>query len=414
MKARPGLILLLVVVAGGGLWWGTRFRGRDAPTGTREGSRVLARSRVSDDPQSRGAREEQKNAELLLSLAKQFSSSPSAEQVAQALRGANSADERRAALGQLLSHHIDRGEAIRLLEDVLTDESLKVRVRAAELLYTLGSAAGRQTLLEVLRHGTVPDPQTLSESVAAAGVLSKFRESIPGELLQEVYERHSHPALLSIMAMQGDSRYLPFLIDAVRDEEIVGNIINLGVLADQRSYSAVKRIFDSSRDESARIAAAWSMFRTGADRAALDYVRERAGLGITTPASVEKNITESVGEARSVIYVTRDETVRDFLRQAVAAPAADVSSAALASLFYVQQDYAFVDALLKSYFADGRIAGGADHNLIWKISALRNVPEIEAAARARNDDAYQRYFVRFKARPAEGWIWSYLRKLPMR
>lgn len=353
----------------------------------------------------------------LLALAKKFTEQPSTFGVEKILRDEKDAEARKAALGELLSHRFDRDDAIRVLELALKDSDVGVRVRAAELLYTLGSAAGKQVLLDAMQAAwDAQSASTRSAAVSAASVLTRFRETIPVDLLYQLYERFPHPGLLTTMAMQGNPRYFGFLAEALERESIAGNVFNLGVLGAPEGHAIAKRIFDSAPDDRTKVAAAWAMFRTGGDRAALDFILERAAVGATKPKPADLSMTaaDAISDARRAVCITQDAAARDFLRQAVSVANGSVRNSSLASLFYVQRDYEFVDATIQKFFSNPAAYPGLDHNMVWRMAAARGSPAIEQAAQAQSPDFHDRYFVRLKGRPVEGWIWSYLSEIPLR
>lgn len=409
------LFLISLAILGAITWWTwTRSKGLSPPARVAEKGGAGSSSTASQPSRTETLGANPADAALLLALAKVHSEGPTVAPLEKELREEREPEQRKAAIGQLLSHHFDRADAIRVLKIALNDPDSSVRVRAAELLFTLGSPAGKPVLLDIMRAALGSQPEAKSSAANAARILSQFREVIPADLLYPLYREFSHPSLLTTMAMQGDTRYFDFLIEALRSEEIAGNVFNLGVLGAPNGYAIAKQIFDSTSNERTKIAAAWAMFRTGGDRAALGLVLERAALGVTTPKPPELATSATIADARRAVYVTKDEAVRDFLRQAVSTPIAGVNNPSLASLFYVQRDYAFVDPIVRDVLSGHGADRGFDHNLVWRIAAARGTPEIDAAARTQSSEFHELYFNRFKDRPVEGWIWSYLSDIPMR
>jgi len=79
---------------------------------------------------------------------------------------------------------------------------------------------------------------------------------------------------------------------------------------------------------------------------------------------------------------------------------------ALIGLFYFHHDYTYVDSRIMAQFTgtipkDGLLIGS-----IWNLAAARHTPEIEAAAKAYNREAYEREFIRKEGRPVESWIFQ--------
>lgn len=421
MRTRNRIVFwCALAILGAIAWWIWSPRRQTAPAPVEQPTAKDGRGSDKTGnaaPSVAGSAGERADPALLLSLAKKFTERPSTAGVEKILRDEKNADTRKAAIGELLRHHFDREDAIRVLELALKDFDFGVRVRAAELLYTLGSSAGKQVLFEVMQSALDSRSETTrSNAVAAASVLTRFRETIPVDLLYRLYEGFSHPGLLTTMAMQGNPRYFGFLAEALERESIVGNVFNLGVLGAAEGYPVAKRIFDSAPDDRTKVAAAWTMFRTGGDRAALDFVLERAALGVTTPKPAGLGMTalDAISDARRAVCITQDVAVRDFLRQAVSVSNGSASNSSLASLFYVQRDYDFVDTTIRKFFLDQTAYPGLDHNMVWRMAAARSSLAIEQAAQAQSPDFHNLYFVRLKGRPVEGWIWSYLSDIPMR
>lgn len=330
------------------------------------------------------------------------------------LRQAATPLERRALLGELRDRHYARDNVMRVLDAHLDDPDPGVRVEAAHLLYEFGSHAGKGTLLAVMRSALAPTADTLSDAVEAAQVLNRFREVIPSDLLFELYDKRSHPELLSVMAMQGDPKYMPFFLEAAEEPSYVAGIVHeLGVLGVPDGYAFAKQVFASTKNERTKVAAAWAMFRTGGDRDALNFVLKYAGHEFADLKEAPKPDPYTSQAALRSLFVTKDDTVRTFLRQTIAANDAWTSSASLASLFYVQKDYEFVDNYIRNYLSDPTVRTGSSigDNLIGQMAAARNDPALAALAREKSPEFYNYHFVQWRS--VESWIWSYLSDIPL-
>lgn len=343
----------------------------------------------------------------------------STRRIEAALRTTSVAEDRKRLLGEMRNRHYARDEAIALLTAYLNDPDAGVRVYAAELLYEMGSAAGREALLHVMRSAVDPSAPNLSAAVSAAKVLNRFRELIPRHLLIELYDKRGHPGLLGVMAMQGDPAYARFILEIGEEpSNVIGAVHKLGVLGAPEGYSFAKQVFESTHNERAKVAAAWAMFRTAGDHNALDYVIRIAG-GEPRDLNGYKGTgdLQAIHDAMRLVYITKDAAVRQLLRDSVASPYTSISSSSLVSLFYIQEDYGFVDDYLRRYFSDPAIKADSsiDGNLAWRIAVARNNPSLTALARESNSTGYQYHFVEMNGRSVvEAWIWSHLSDIPLR
>jgi hypothetical protein len=87
---------------------------------------------------------------------------------------------------------------------------------------------------------------------------------------------------------------------------------------------------------------------------------------------------------------------------------------ALFGLFYFHRDYDYIDKLILAQFS-GKLPPGLSIVGVWELAAARRTPEIEAAAKAHNFEAYEREFLRKAGRPVESWVFQYvLPEVPVR
>lgn len=350
--------------------------------------------------------------QLMIEAAKEAKQSSTAS-IESALRQTTNPFDRHNLIGQLLGGRFLQADVIRVLKSLLSDPDASVRVHAAESLYSLGSAAGKETLLGVIRSSLAPNSGMLADGKRAATVLNRFHEAIPTELLVDLQRKLGYPGVVDIMAMQGDPRYAPFVLGLAKEKPGSNAIFYVGLLGSPEGYSVAREVYNTATDEQDKIAAAWAMFRTGGDRAGLDYVLKIADQGLASGRANKGTSSDAIQDAMSALYATNDERVRDFLRRSVASLRSTVSSKSLASLFYVQKDYAFVDDYIKSYMASSATYKGQDPNLVWRIAAARNVPEITALVRQSVPaDVFDQHFG--QTRPVESWIWSYVGHIPRR
>ena len=333
--------------------------------------------------------------------------------VAGQLAQAASLLERFRLLGELRDPRYPRLEAIRVIEPYLNDPDLTVRLQAAELLYQLGSPAAHDFLLALLREAASNTTIPVDSGIQAAGILNRYREQIPADVLIGFQLRSGYPGVTGIMAMQGDPRFAPYVLSAVRTEAIAGNLFDLGLLASPEGQPLALDIYEHTGNETTKVAAAWALFRLTGERSPLDYV-----LGVADHLVTDRNGIQGVapGAAQYAfreIAVTKDEAAVTFLhRAALESNFGEIRSAAVASLFYVHQDFEFVDDYISRYFVGPTAAENVDGELCRRIAAARAVPAITALAQRQNPDAYYREFVQLAGRPVESWIWNYLSHVP--
>ncbi|HTL68433.1 MAG TPA: HEAT repeat domain-containing protein [Lacunisphaera sp.] len=334
----------------------------------------------------------------------------SINRVVEKLRKAVDGRERWLALSELRDPRFKRDDAIRVLQSALTDPDLKVRINAADLLFSLGSAAGRETLLQILRAAPDAQGEAAPELLHAADVLDRNLQAIPADLLLGLQKAFGNRWVAGIMAIQGNPQFLPYVEAAAREETIAGTLRNLGLLGSVDGYAFAKETYESTTDMRTRVAAAWAMFALAGDRAALNFVTAVAAQKSGGENGDQPADPYVIQEAWRELYVTNDPAVRELLSEA--ATSGDAS--ALASLFYVQADYEFVDRFVRDYLQDPKAYPKADPALIGRIAAARNTPDLSTLASASSEVFRQFYYEPARGVPVESWIGHYLGDLPLR
>jgi hypothetical protein len=421
MKKTHLLALIALLLAGIGAWLWRHGRVSDTSTATLAAPKPTASSdAIPEDPAVQGLIvDEEREARLLLALAEEIKKASavrwSAQRVADNYRRAATAEARRLALAEFQDWRFKREDAAAVLRVALRDTDVGVRVYAANLLYQMGLADGKEILLEVLRSVRSLAPQELMEAITAARILDRHREVVPPDLLIGLYEETGYPGVIGLMAAQGDKIYLPYLLEAARMQPN-GTVHALGLLGAPEGYALAKQVFENTRNAEVKVMAAWALFRCKGDPVAFDYVLSQAAARLE-PENRKDYDPYAAQAAMRIIAATPAEPIRPLLHQAVNASDSQMSGMALASLFYIQNDTVFVDQFVRNYLSDPivRERSAVDPNLVWRIAAARNDPSLTALAYAANADRTKQLIIEGKDRPVmDVWIRLYLSDIPRR
>lgn len=333
----------------------------------------------------------------------------SAERVESNAAKAANEKERRLALAEFRDPRFPRDDAIRSLKTFLSDPSLNVRVYAAELMFKLGSKDAREMLLATLRSAPTLSLAELEDVVQAAQLLHRYGDDVPADLLIPVIKLRGARGLIGIMSAQHDPAFEPYLLAAAR-ENPVGMMTHLGEAGIQEGYAIAKEKFENSTSPRIRVMAAWTMFQLKGDRDAFDHVfavaRGERGTG-NGQADSDANM-----EARRRLYGVKDTAVRDFLRKQARETDALTNTCAIASLFYVQKDYAFVDAYLAEYLENPRNHVQKDGALMARLAVARNQPGLNELLAEQSSEFKKFFLAPARGVPPESWIHLYLSDLP--
>lgn len=421
MKTPHILAVVALLLAGVVAWlrWRGGFADTPHPKSAESTSTVAAKTSPDASAGQDSAMDDESKARLLLALAEEIKKTSavrwSVQRVADNYRRATTAEARRLALAEFQDWRFKREDAAQVLRGALRDADVGVRVFAADLLYQMGLADGKETLLEILRSVRSLTPHELLEAVTAAQILDRHREIIPADMLIGLYEETHYPGIIGLMAAQGDKNYLPYLLEAGRKQPN-GNVHSLGLFGAPEGYALAKQVFENTRNAEVKIIAAWTLFRCNGDREALAYVLDHAAARLGSRVA-EGYDPYASGAAMRLLGITRDESIRPLLHQAANSSDSQTSGMALASLFYVQNDAAFVDQFVRNYLSDPgvRERSAVDPNLVWRIAASRNDPALNALAYAANADRTKWLIIEGKDRPVvEVWIRQYLSNIPRR
>lgn len=372
---------------------------------------LLSGPAQAGDPELTPA-EQARVAEILASIRTAEARRFSADRVAEAYHAAPDAKARRLALAEFQDPRIPRADAIRVLTAALADGERSVRVYVCTLLYGLGSSAGKDTLMAVLLEGPGLPEADLPLALQAAQILDSHHEAIPRDVLLALRPRFQRHELNGVMARQGDPTYLPYLMPGTGESAGTGTLWNLAVLAAPESLPFVREVFETTRNRTTKVAAAWAMYRIDGDVAALEHVLQLAERALDPPVpGVPPD--DAVDFAWRAIRGIRHERARDLLRHSIESSPGRSFTADLTSLYFVQRDYDFVDRYLHAYLTDRKSHPQADIALIARLVAARNNPELNRLAAQMPEVARKFYFEPAQQFPAEYWNRHYPTQLPV-
>jgi hypothetical protein len=127
--------------------------------------------------------------------------------------------------------------------------------------------------------------------------------------------------------------------------------------------------------------------------------------------AVKADIGSRAFEALRDMYV---ENARPVLRNIAERPRdVAIGMQALASLFYVYQDFSFVDERIAAALKEGvATKGPAQVALEWRIAAARNTEQLRSLAQSQ-PVLFQRFFIMEASKPIESWIFQHLGSVPL-
>lgn len=315
------------------------------------------------------------------------------------------------ALDELMQPRYAREDAINALKRYVNHRSANVRVMVAGMLFQLGSDAGRGGLVSVLE--AVARGETVVGSLAAqaAQVLHQYRQPIPAGLLQAAYERAPSVSLKQYLVLQGDPVAKDLVAEGFRKNEFpVSQAIYAGILRmnDETTLARLREMLAGNAEM--RAAAHWALYRASGSEADLAYLvglaRQHAGLAVRTPDIGNNAGSDAMKYLEIDAHPLSTAALREIVEGTQAVNNSQAFSSAFAALFYIHQDYDYIDGKLKAYLSGSPGPKGAP--VIWEVAAARQSPEIAALALARNRTAYQQYFMLRGGYPPEGWIYQYI------
>lgn len=385
------------VAISAGLVWTGIFRRNDLP------------SSLEKDPERTGSAS-------VVSLSSQVApSSALASPLGKLLESAVKSGDRKQwgpLLLRLLNPSYPRTEAISLLKVYLGHDDVELRIAAARYLFELGSKDGYDTLIEVLKMGGLNDAVSGLQIYSAAKILHQYGQEIPANLLVKAYSKHPTADLLEILALE----QVPEAAQIIRSN--LGKDSESTVLAgylkidDASSLSVFNRDLEN-KSPVRRLDANWALFRATGKQQYLDYIISVAkeGVGVLPKSSATGEWTKE--NALKYLALSRTPESTAALEEIVefSAKSGDASSfnEALGSLFYIHNDFDFIDKKISQQIDRGYSPLGGD---IWKIASSRDNPTFSEAIRTKNSQIYDLYFSKLNGRPVEGWIFNSVPNVP--
>ena len=314
-------------------------------------------------------------------------------------------------IGELVNPNYRREEAIAVLSELLEHRDWRVRIRAAQELHELGSNAGLPTLRLALQSASggadIPSIMVLT----AVRTLQRAGETIDPQDLKAVYQKYQSDELIKIAAQQG----APWTADIVRQKRATNAMIVptelLAAYLGMNDAESIQRFnLLLSINAESKVLGNWALYRATGDVAPLQYLVDvvRSFNGLSGP------IVDITGDAGSMaihlLSITQhplvEKTLEEIMDHQVGKEGGlGISfSGALASLYFVQKDYDFIDQRLSNFMRGNYPASGAGSGLLWDIASSRRTPEIEELALARNPGEYDLRFIRMRGRPLIGPI----------
>jgi hypothetical protein len=319
----------------------------------------------------------------------------------------------RPIMGQARHFNVPREKGIALLRNYLTYSDPEVRASAAQYLFELGSREGGPVLVEFLRQAA--EGQTVGTDLTnAAAILHQYRYPVDADLIYGAYKKIGGSRLLMYAQLLGSAEAVELARERLRTHGVYdGGLHMAGILKinDPESIAIYQRNFQAE-DGLRREMGAVALFNATGEQKYLDYLIAVAEASVDLrPRGNLIDHSNSGREAMMVLQqVVTPQTTAE-LRKLEAAARKNrhgmEASKALLGLYYFHQDYDYVDSLIMAQFT-GKLPEGLLIGSIWDLAAARNKPEIEAAAKAYNREAYEREFLRKAGRPVESWIFQYI------
>jgi hypothetical protein len=323
------------------------------------------------------------------------------------------------AVHQLSSLNYDRLDEIAALTELLNSPNREVRVRAAGILFELGSAAGRGVMNETLAAAARGEAVTWMAVVTSAQTLQDYRQPMDGDALWAVYQRLQAPELLEVATMQQLPQVRELVLERRRNRQLGYETEYMAAylgMKDGESLARYQQLL--SAYPKVQVLGHWALYQATGEPQHLDFVvstlRQAIGMDPLPKDEMVQTVTKHL--AFKLLQITMDERGKAALR-AIADYSAQTSkksvdfSSAFGALLYLHHDYAFVDQRIMEYLRGGY---GGPHigGFMMDLAAARATPEIEAAAKALNYTAYEYAFSLRKGRPLEA-IWPNLGHIPV-
>lgn len=316
-------------------------------------------------------------------------------------------------LSELKNPYVDRIEAIGFLKELLDHEDLQVRIAAAQYLFELGSDSGGPVLRELLEHtdrlgafGVDPSGVVL--------VLFQYRYDLDGDDVYDIYASQGDARLLMYAQLMGSEKArAPSRERLLRNGAFQSSAMLAGMMgiSDDEALHVYNTVFAKSSRPGDRAQAAWALYMVGGDESYLESLIHIVEMAVglrerTADYDLDASRTALTALQQTVVPIstTALRRINEAARESGDSLIADGS---LSGLFYLHQDYEYVDARILKEFERVE-AGKGTGRVTWEIAAERRTSEMVDAAKRANPEAYFREFVLKQGRPVESWVFQYL------
>ncbi len=325
------------------------------------------------------------------------------------------------ALGDLMNTRYRRDEVIAVLRTYLDHPSAKVRFDAAKELFMLGSDAGREVMAALLQAAALgkQDAQPLADW--AANILHQYHQPIDAKILLTAYGKTMSSTLKQVIVLEQLPEAKIIASAALQANTLEDHATRVGILhMDDPATLAKMRAMSESSQPYRQMTARWALAQTTGSEADLAYVinlaKQTANLA-PRPSTYDNALAL---DALRLLTITAAPQAKDALREIVTQTSTGeylstkrddvVFDTAFAALYYIHQDYSFVDQKISELLNAPK--SQPDFALVWQIAAKRHTPELELQALNRRPGSYEEYFIRQRDRPEEYWIYQYIGSIP--
>ncbi len=303
-----------------------------------------------------------------------------------------------------------RADTIAGLKSYARSSNIKVTLVAAEFLLALGDKEGAEICNSILRG----DEYDSGLKIRCATRLEQYGILMPFDILSRLYDKTADPAVIQIMAMQGHPQATDLILKLHASGEAGGSYFFLAY-TDVNGAGFNRASIDIShaqRTEFTELA-----IYHAATKRDNRYLGEVISLIEREDLSTDNRSKDGRydNEAFRLLINIKSEEVRDYLRRGIEKMGPDSASYALASLYAVQKDYVFVDALIDAELAKRR-PKTFHGRLFWRIAAKRSVQNkyiADLVEKQASPEVKQAYFGLDAAFIDSYWIGEYISYRPL-
>lgn len=262
----------------------------------------------------------------------------------------------------ILKSRQTRTQTIDELKSHRNSQDIRVRLTAAKLLLAIGDKEGA-TICQAVLNNTEMESE---HRIRSASLLEEYGTRISFDILDQLYRKTGDSIIVKIMAMQGHPEATALIMNLQAKGKSGGSYFFLAYtdINGTAASRAAEAISHAHNDEFIALAIYHARIMHD-DR----YLREMLAL-------MEQSEAASLGrqwaEGRFGIALSvRSELIRDHLRRRIKKMAPASATDALASLYAVQKDYAFVDSLIRSEIGKGKVTSFHER-VFWRIAVRRS------------------------------------------